>query len=252
MKPCPHGAPLWRGGPLVRPRATGLLCAGHVSERTVMEIKTIGIVGAGQMGNGIAHVCALAGYDVIMTDISQEALDSAIALIDRTSAGRSGAARSPRMRRPRRWAHQHHADADRCGPHRPGDRGRDGTGNGEGGDLRGPAAASEARDDPDLQHLVDLDHAPCQPHRPAGTVHGVPFHEPGAGDAAGGTDPRHRHRRADLQGLQGGGGPVGQDGRHGRGFPGLHRQPHPDADDQRGGLHALRRAWDRSNPSTSR
>jgi 3-hydroxybutyryl-CoA dehydrogenase len=29
------------------------------------------------MGNGIAHVCALAGYDVIMTDISQEALDSA-------------------------------------------------------------------------------------------------------------------------------------------------------------------------------
>jgi 3-hydroxybutyryl-CoA dehydrogenase len=48
-----------------------------------MEIKTIGIVGAGQMGNGIAHVCALAGYDVIMTDISQEALDSAIALIEK-------------------------------------------------------------------------------------------------------------------------------------------------------------------------
>jgi 3-hydroxyacyl-CoA dehydrogenase len=68
-----------------------------------MEIKSIGIVGAGQMGNGIAHVCALAGYDVIMTDISQEALDSAVALIDRTSAGRWGAARSPRMRRPRHW-----------------------------------------------------------------------------------------------------------------------------------------------------
>jgi 3-hydroxybutyryl-CoA dehydrogenase len=48
-----------------------------------MEIKTIGIVGAGQMGNGIAHVCALAGYDVIMTDISQEALDSAITLIEK-------------------------------------------------------------------------------------------------------------------------------------------------------------------------
>jgi 3-hydroxybutyryl-CoA dehydrogenase len=48
-----------------------------------MEIKSIGIVGAGQMGNGIAHVCALAGYDVIMTDISQEALDSAVSLIDR-------------------------------------------------------------------------------------------------------------------------------------------------------------------------
>ncbi len=46
-----------------------------------MEIKTVGIVGAGQMGNGIAHVFALAGYDVLMTDISQEALDKAIALI---------------------------------------------------------------------------------------------------------------------------------------------------------------------------
>jgi len=48
-----------------------------------MDIKTIGIVGAGQMGNGIAHVCALAGYDVLMSDISAEQLDSAIALIDR-------------------------------------------------------------------------------------------------------------------------------------------------------------------------
>jgi 3-hydroxybutyryl-CoA dehydrogenase len=48
-----------------------------------MDIKTIGIVGAGQMGNGIAHVCALAGYDVLMSDVSAERLDSAIALIDR-------------------------------------------------------------------------------------------------------------------------------------------------------------------------
>jgi 3-hydroxybutyryl-CoA dehydrogenase len=51
-----------------------------------MEIKSIGIVGAGQMGNGIAHVCALAGYDVVMSDVSQEALDNAIALIDRNLA----------------------------------------------------------------------------------------------------------------------------------------------------------------------
>ncbi|MEL6861488.1 MAG: 3-hydroxyacyl-CoA dehydrogenase NAD-binding domain-containing protein, partial [Pseudomonadota bacterium] len=35
------------------------------------DIKTIGVVGAGQMGNGIAHVSALAGYDVILNDISQ-------------------------------------------------------------------------------------------------------------------------------------------------------------------------------------
>ena len=48
-----------------------------------MEIESIGIVGAGQMGNGIAHVCALAGYDVIVSDVSQDALDKAVALIDR-------------------------------------------------------------------------------------------------------------------------------------------------------------------------
>lgn len=48
-----------------------------------MKIQSVGIVGAGQMGNGIAHVFALAGYDVLMTDISQESLDKAIALIDR-------------------------------------------------------------------------------------------------------------------------------------------------------------------------
>ncbi|NNJ66568.1 MAG: 3-hydroxybutyryl-CoA dehydrogenase [Boseongicola sp.] len=47
-----------------------------------MDIKTVGIVGAGQMGNGIAHVFALAGYDVLMNDVSREALDSAIALIE--------------------------------------------------------------------------------------------------------------------------------------------------------------------------
>ncbi len=48
-----------------------------------MDIRSVGIVGAGQMGNGIAHVFALAGYDVLLTDISQAALDSALALIDR-------------------------------------------------------------------------------------------------------------------------------------------------------------------------
>ena len=48
-----------------------------------MKVEQIGIVGAGQMGNGIAHVCALAGYDVVMTDISQDALDQALVLIAR-------------------------------------------------------------------------------------------------------------------------------------------------------------------------
>ena len=46
------------------------------------ELKTVGIIGAGQMGNGIAHVAALAGYDVIMTDISDEALARGMTTIE--------------------------------------------------------------------------------------------------------------------------------------------------------------------------
>ena len=46
-----------------------------------MEIQSVGIVGAGQMGNGIAHVFAVAGFDVVMTDISADALARAMATI---------------------------------------------------------------------------------------------------------------------------------------------------------------------------
>jgi len=48
-----------------------------------MKISKIGIVGAGQMGNGIAHVCALAGYDILMNDMTQDALDAAKTLIQK-------------------------------------------------------------------------------------------------------------------------------------------------------------------------
>jgi len=46
-------------------------------------IRTIGVIGAGQMGNGIAHVCALAGFDVILNDISAERLEAGIKTIQR-------------------------------------------------------------------------------------------------------------------------------------------------------------------------
>ncbi len=52
-----------------------------------MKIERIGIIGAGQMGTGIAHVLALAGYDAILEDISQDQLDKSVALI-RKNMGR--------------------------------------------------------------------------------------------------------------------------------------------------------------------
>src|SRR5207248_10660605 len=46
-----------------------------------MEIKSVGVIGAGTMGNGIAHVFAKSGYDVLLCDIEQQFLDRAIATI---------------------------------------------------------------------------------------------------------------------------------------------------------------------------
>ena len=46
-------------------------------------IRTIGVIGAGQMGNGIAHVCALAGFDVILNDVSADRLAAGMKTIER-------------------------------------------------------------------------------------------------------------------------------------------------------------------------
>ena len=52
----------------------------------MIELQTIGVIGAGQMGNGIAHVSALAGYDVVMTDISEDALKHGMESIEKNMA----------------------------------------------------------------------------------------------------------------------------------------------------------------------
>ncbi|AXI44494.1 3-hydroxybutyryl-CoA dehydrogenase [Sulfitobacter sp. SK011] len=46
-----------------------------------MNIQSVGVVGAGQMGNGIAHVMSLAGYDVMLSDVSADALTKAIEIM---------------------------------------------------------------------------------------------------------------------------------------------------------------------------
>lgn len=45
-------------------------------------IKTVGVIGSGQMGNGIAHVAALAGFNVVLYDVSADRLKSAMATIN--------------------------------------------------------------------------------------------------------------------------------------------------------------------------
>ena len=46
------------------------------------EIRKIGIIGAGQMGNGIAQVCALAGLDVLLNDVAEDRINAGLATVD--------------------------------------------------------------------------------------------------------------------------------------------------------------------------
>ncbi|MAK83467.1 3-hydroxybutyryl-CoA dehydrogenase [Phenylobacterium sp.] len=48
----------------------------------MVEIRSVGVIGAGQMGSGIAHVCALGGYDVLLHDVSPERIEAGLAHID--------------------------------------------------------------------------------------------------------------------------------------------------------------------------
>ncbi|MCK5745039.1 MAG: NAD(P)-binding domain-containing protein, partial [Oricola sp.] len=50
------------------------------------SIKTVGVIGAGQMGRGIAHVFAAAGYDVVLSDISAGQLEAAVSTISKNLA----------------------------------------------------------------------------------------------------------------------------------------------------------------------
>ncbi|WP_114943278.1 3-hydroxybutyryl-CoA dehydrogenase [Microvirga calopogonii] len=47
-----------------------------------IEIKTVGVVGAGQMGSGIAHVCSLAGLNVRLNDLSEDRINAGLATIN--------------------------------------------------------------------------------------------------------------------------------------------------------------------------
>jgi 3-hydroxybutyryl-CoA dehydrogenase len=47
-----------------------------------IDIKTIGVIGAGQMGSGIAHVCASAGIDVLLHDVSEDRINAGLATVN--------------------------------------------------------------------------------------------------------------------------------------------------------------------------
>ena len=55
-----------------------------------VNIQNIGVIGAGQMGNGIAHVCALAGYSVMLNDVSADRIKAGMATINGNMAKQVG------------------------------------------------------------------------------------------------------------------------------------------------------------------
>jgi 3-hydroxybutyryl-CoA dehydrogenase len=54
------------------------------------DIKSVGVIGAGQMGSGIAHVCALAGYDVFLNDVDSDRIASGLKQIEYNMARQVG------------------------------------------------------------------------------------------------------------------------------------------------------------------
>ena len=203
----------------------------EITKGTAMTIERVGIVGAGQMGNGIAHVFALAGYEVLLNDINADALEAAVSLIDRNlerqvSKGQIEAAAK--------------ADAmARIGTtQRLIDLGQT--------DLVIEAATEretikQAIFEDLVPHLkpdtiltsntssISITRLASRTDRPEKFM-GFHFMNP---------VPRHCHRRADVQSLRTSRGKAGQNQHRVRGFPCLHREPHPDADDQRGDLYAV-------------
>ena len=134
-----------------------------------IEIDKIGVIGAGQMGNGIAHVCALAGLRGALNDVSQERIKAGLATINGNMARQVAKDSDHRGRAPggARAASGRPSTYDGSRRLRPRHRGGDRERGGQAQDLRRALPVPEAGRDHRHQHLLDLDH-PAGRRRPTG------------------------------------------------------------------------------------
>src|ERR1700744_739562 len=64
-----------------RPKARSEQQRGKQADTMAHSIRKIGVVAAGQMGNGIAHVCALSGFHVLLNDVAPDRINEGLATI---------------------------------------------------------------------------------------------------------------------------------------------------------------------------
>jgi 3-hydroxybutyryl-CoA dehydrogenase len=206
------------------------------------QIKSVGIIGAGQMGGGIAHVCAMAGYDVYVSRHFRRSLPEMLATISgnlarqvasgkttETERGTHGS-RADQLRPRHEWPRSH--GSRHRGSHRRRNR--------QAQDLFQqlcPQLKPEAilATNTSSISITRLAAATDRPERFIGIhfMNPVPVMklvELVRGIAT--EDETFEAARGFIESL-GKTITVTED------FPGLHRQPHPAADDQRGDLHAL-------------
>ena len=162
-----------------------------------MNVKTFGVIGAGQMGNGIAQVAAMSGLSVIMNDIKEEFVQKGLAAIDKNLArnvekGKMSAEEKSAIMG-RISASVDLADMAKA-------------------DFVVEAATENEPIKYEIFRKLDAACAPgviqylLHPHRPYRGQNQTPgqsdrhaFHEPGAGDETGGGDPWVGHIRRYLQ-----------------------------------------------------
>lgn len=159
-----------------------------------MSVNTISVIGAGQMGIGIAQVCAQAGYNVVLNDVSDEALTRALSGLDE---------RLTRLVERKRLSRE-----DKEGIEARIDSSRDYAQLGAADLVIEAASENEAVKSGIFKTLAP--YLGCDTilvsntsslsitrsggtYRPARTVHGCTFHEPGPCNATGGTNPRYCH-----------------------------------------------------------